>query len=160
MDPIGSEVSQVVIFNSGFLTVNGDRMVDVESITITNSFDIKTYRTLNSIKKRAIRRATLEQSIRATIKGFMKEIYSKFWGSSSPISSGTEYTVTDGQQEDITVLLTCYRDDDPNKAYQFELVNPVFGSFNGDLPTEDFAGTEIDIMCTEMKLKAHTAAEN
>ena len=135
-------------------------MADVENITITNSFDVKDYRALNSIKKRAIRRATLEQSVKATIKGLMTDIYSKFFSASSPIASGSQYEVLDGQQLTSTVVLTVRVDDDTDKEIQYQLQNPIFGGFNIDGATEDFLGSEVDIMCTEIICLTDSAALN
>jgi len=156
----GSQVDQVVNFNSGFLTIGSSKMADVSDVTISNGFDAKAYRALNSIKKRALRRATLEQSVSLTMFGIQKAVYESFFSSSSPIATGTQWTVKDGQQDDKVVLLTTYADDDLTKTFQYQLQNPLFGTNNANLPTEDFATTEVEIMCTEIIFITDTAAEN
>ncbi len=157
---VGSAVGQNLVFNSGKLTIGSSLMVDVQDITINNAFTEKTFRALNSIKKRAIRRASLEQSVKCTIKGPMTDIYSLFFSSSSPISGGNEYEALDGQQLATTVYITCYKDDDATKAYQFQLQNATFMANNWTAPVEDYLSVEVDITCTEIKLDVHTTAEN
>lgn len=160
MESIGNEVNQVVVFNSGYLTVDGELMADLSNISISNSFEVKAIKSLNSIKKRTLRRANLEQSISATMIAIHTAIYKIFHSSSSPVSGGTEWTVKDGQQNSSTIWLTCRRDDDATKEIQYQLVNPIIATNNVNLPLEEFANTEVEIMCTEIILVTDTAAEN
>jgi hypothetical protein len=159
MQSIGTATSQYVYFNTGYLTINANQIVDVQDVTITNSFAAKDFRALNSIIKRAIKRATLDQSIKCTVVGYNSAIWSLFFSSSSPISGGNEYNVKDGQQNTTTCYLTVYRDDDSSKKLQFQVTNPVFTSNSINAPTEDFGKLELEIQCTEIKVDTATSAE-
>lgn len=160
---IGTATTQSIVFNSGYLTVNGFQIADVSDVTVTNTFSAKDYRTLNSIIKRAIRRATLEQSVKFTIDGGKaRQLYAVFFSASSVTSDpGKLYTVRDGQQNPApSVMVTCYEDDDTTKAYQYVLTNPVLTSHNVPLATEAFAKVEVEIMCTQLSLYVDDAVSN
>lgn len=159
----GTAVNEAISFNSGILTLASGYNVDVSDITINQGFTIQDLRTLNSIKKRAIRRSTLEQNVSCTLQGEWSQVTKYFFSSSSPVSGGTEYTVYDGQQDDATIFLTVNVDNDEGTVtgqYQYQLTNPVISTNNSSLSTEAYANKTIDIMCTEIKLVVDTGAEN
>lgn len=158
--PVGNQVSQVIVFNSGKLTVNGELMADVSDVTINLKFDVKSYRTLNSIKKRAQRRATFDVSVTLTMFGIQTNIYEAFFSSSSPISDGIEYDVKDGQQNATPMVLTTYVDDDVTKPIQWQLVDPIFSTNNVNLATEDFGQMPVEIICKDILMDVATGALN
>lgn len=160
---IGTEKDQAVMFNSGILTMNDGYNVDISDITINQSFSPVELRTLNSIKKRALRRATLEQSASFTVQGQWTQLSKYFFSSSSPVSGGTEYSVLDGQQSAATVYITVNVDNDEGTVdgqYQYQLVNPIFTTNNVSLTTEEFGNVAVDVMCKEIKLVEDTGAAN
>ena len=160
INAVGTATSQRVVFNSGILTIGANQITDVKDITVNSSFDVKAYRTLNSIKKRALRRATFEASVKCTIEGLAKEIYAIFYGTSSTFSGGTEYTVLDSSIQNVmTCSITCYRDADATKAYQYTLTNPVFSKFDVNTTTEDFVSVDVEIQCTDITSDVNTTAE-
>lgn len=159
MQAIGTATTQSIFFNTGYLTINGSQIVDVQDVTINNGYTAKDFRALNSIIKRAIKRSTLEQSVTCTVVGISSSIYSLFFSASSPISGGNEYSVKDGQQNSTTCFLTVYRDDDSAKKLQFQITNPVFTNNSITQSTEDFASMSLEINCTQIKLATDTAAE-
>jgi hypothetical protein len=158
--PVGSQVNQVIVFNSGKLTVGGALMADVSDVTLNLKFDVKSYRTLNSIKKRAQRRATFDVSVSLTMFGIQTQVYQAFFSSSSPITDGVEYDVLDGQQTATAMILTTYVDDDPLKPIQWQLIDPIFSSNNVNLATEDFAQMPVEIMCKDILMDVATGALN
>lgn len=158
----GTATGQSVIFNSGLLTIGSSLVTDISDITITCTFAAKDYRTLNSIVKRAIRRATLDQSVKFSMHGgSARKLYELFFSSSSPTSDpGQLYTVKDGQQNTQTVMITCYENDDTTKAYQYVLTNPVMTNHNWTLTTEDYEKCEVDFACTQLSMYVDTAVSN
>lgn len=159
---VGTATTQSIVFNSGILTINGKQIADVSDVNITSSFDVKSYRTLNSIKKRALRRSGLEQSVTFTIEGGKaREVYSLFYSSSSAVASGKDYTVKDGQQNTTTgVWVTCYEADDTTKAYQYQLNSPVLGKMDTALSTDEFANVSVEIMCIDFTLYVDDTTSN
>jgi len=160
---VGSAVNESISFNSGFLTLASGYNVDVSDITINQGFTMQDLRTLNSIKKRAIRRSSLEQSLSCTVQGQWSQVSKYFFSSSSPVSGGTEYEVYDGQQDDATIFVTVNVDNDDGTvsgSYQYQLVGPVISTNNDALSTEGYGSKTIDIMCKEIKLVVDTGAEN
>lgn len=151
-DPIGSAGAQKIFFNSGILSVNSEQIADVGNITINMSFDVKNYRTLNSILKRAQRRATHEASVSCTVYGYHKKLYEIFFSQSSAVANGQDYDIKDGQQESLTVVLTAYEDEDTNKPVQFQLHDPIFSTHGVNQATEDFGQTSLEIMCIKITL--------
>lgn len=159
----GSAVSEAISFNSGILTLGAGYNVDVSDITINQGFTMQDLRTLNSIKKRAIRRSSLEQSVSLTVQGQWSQVSKYFFSSSSPVSGGMEYEVYDGQQDDAVAFLTVNVDNDDGTVsgqYQYQLVNPVISTNNDSLGTEDYGSKTVDIMCKEIKVVVDTGAEN
>jgi hypothetical protein len=160
---VGTVVDESISFNSGFLTLNSGYNVDVSDITVNQGFSTQDLRTLNSIKKRAIRRSTLEQSVSCTIQGQWSQLSKYFFSSSSPVSGGTEYEIYDGQQDDATIYLTVNVDNDDGTVsgqYQYQLTNPIISTNNDSLSTEAYGNKTVDIMCKEIKLVVDTGAEN
>lgn len=158
---IGTANAQSIVFNSGFLTVNGTQITDISEITISSSFTLKDFRTLNSIKKRALRRATLDQTVACKLTGGKaRAIYSLFYSSSSPVSGGTEFDVLDGQQTAAAVYITCYEDDNSSKAYQYQLVNPVLSKMDEANMTEEFSEVGLEFGCTDVVFIVDTAVSN
>ncbi len=160
---VGSVVDESISFNSGFLTMGNGYNIDVSDITVNQGFTMQDLRTLNSIKKRAIRRSSLEQSVSCTIQGQWTQVSKYFFSSSSPVSGGTEYEVYDGQQDDATIFLTVNVDNDDGTVsgqYQYQLTGPVLSTNNDSLATEAYGNKTVDIMCKEIKLVVDTGAEN
>lgn len=158
----GVATTQSIVFNSGYLTIGSSLVADVSNIVISSTFSAKDYRTLNSIKKRAIRRATLDQNIKFSIEGgSARKLYELFFSSSSPTNDpGQLYTVKDGQQIVQTVMVTCYENDDTTKAYQYVLSNPTMTSHTWNLSTEAFEKVDVEFMCTEITLYVDNAVSN
>ena len=160
---VGSATNEAISFNSGFLTLGTKYNVDVSDITINQGFTMQDLRTLNSIKKRAIRRSSLEQSISCTVQGQWSDVTKYFFSSSSAVSGGTEYEVYDGQQDDAIAYLTVNLDNDDGTVsgqVQYQLVGPVVSTNNDTLGTEAFGSKSIDIMCKEIKVVVDSGAEN
>lgn len=160
---VGSVVDESISFNSGFLTMGNGYNIDVSDITVNQGFTMQDLRTLNSIKKRAIRRSSLEQSVSCTIQGQWTQVSQYFFSSSSAVSGGTEYEVYDGQQDDATIFLTVNVDNDDGTVsgqYQYQLIGPVLSTNNDSLATEAYGNKTVDIMCKEIKLVVDTGAEN
>jgi len=158
---VGTATGQTIVFNSGFLTIGTDLMVDVKDISLTLGYAVKDFFALNSIIKRAIRRSHFDGSIKCTIVGLQKDILQAFFSASSPIAAGTQYNVNDGQQNATTVFITLYENDDATKRFQFGLVNATISGMDTNLPLEDFANQAITIMFTNItEANDTTAASN
>ena len=152
--PTGTPGQQEIFFNSGYLSIGTERLADVSNVTVNMSFDVKSYRTLNSIFKRAQRRATHEASVSATVFGIKRTLLQTFFSSSSPVSDGVQFNMKDGQQNATQMLLTVYEDDDPTKPVQLQLDDPIISTNGVNLATEDFAQVPIEIMCIKISIFA------
>jgi hypothetical protein len=144
---IGTAETQRVYFNYGYLTINGKAIGDVESITMSKSFENKNRYSLNSIKIRNQRRSNLSSEVSLSIKADSVELKKLFYSSSSPVSgSEVVYSVLDGQQINTdTWTLTVYEDDAKTKARQMELIKPLILSMNDTLGSQEYATIEITV---------------
>lgn len=149
---VGSEIPQELAFNSGVVTVNGDQLIDIQDISIDQKFAEKNFRALNSIFKRAIRRATYDCAIKFTAVTNAVALQGIFYSSSSPDGSDTVYQVRDGQQNPAPsqFMITVYTNEAKTTGYQFTLENPTILEMNSKLGTEEFAMTEVVVACTKL----------
>jgi hypothetical protein len=130
--------------------MNGNQLFDLSDITLNVSFQEKSYYSLNSIFKRAIRRAHFEASVKFTTNSNVTQLQSIFYSASSPSGSDTIYTVKDGQQGVATALLTVYTDDTATRGFQYVLENPTVLDMSQNVKMEDYASTSITIACTKL----------
>lgn len=158
---VGTSTPVSTLFNSGILTLNGKQIGEIQDIVCNNAFTEKSYYATNSIIKRKIRRSNLVQSITFNITGGMfRELQSTFFGASSPVGSGLSYTVDDGQQASVPLLITAYEDDDTSKAYQITVSNPVMISNNWTLSSQEFETVSVEFACTQLSMYQDTATAN
>jgi hypothetical protein len=158
---VGTTQNVSTVFNSGKLTLNGKLIGDIQDININSSFTEKSRYALNTIIKRAIRRSNLNQSVTFNISGGMyRELYSTFFGASSPVTGGLQYNILDGQQGAATMYMTCYEDDDTTKSYQFSVINPVLLNNSMVLASQEFETVAVEVACTEIKQYVDTLVSN
>lgn len=158
---VGTSVSQALFFNSARLTINGLQIGDIQDVTLNKSFTEKSYYALNGIKKRAIRRSNFNASVSFNITGSLyREIEKNFFSSSSPVSGGLRYTVNDGQQTAMTMLLTAYENDDSTKAIQVEVFDAVILSANETYTSQEFTTYAVEVACTDINKYIDTTLSN
>lgn len=147
----GTSTDASLLFNTGILTINGVNITEIENVEISSSFEGKSTYTLNSVKKKRLKRSNLEDEITFEVNaGVYQTIMAVFNSASSAVSGGVEYTANDGQQSDATVLITVYEDDDQTKAIQYQPLNPLFTQNNKSLSSQEFGTTSVTVMCTEV----------
>lgn len=158
---VGTSVAVSTLFNSGIITLNGTQVGEIQDVVINNAFTEKNYWSINSIIKRKIRRSNLVQSVSFNITGGMfRQLTATFFGASSPVGSGLEYNVFDGQQTSVPLLITAYEDDTTTKAYQITVVNPVMISNNWTLASQEFETVSVEFAATEIKVYQDPATAN
>lgn len=162
----GTEVDQVIFFNSGVLTISGGYNIDVSDITITNQVTVNKLRTLNSIKPRALRRSTLEASVSCTVQGGWSDLDRAFFDSTSSASGGNVLQVSDGQATisgDVLLTVSADKIHDTTVTsgeYQFILKDPVISNDGSSLGTEAYGNKTLEIQCSEILLYEPTAIKN
>lgn len=161
LQSVGTAVGQRLVFNSGYLTFGSSQMIDISTISINATFDIKAIKALNTIKKRAQKRANFQVEASFTAVGNnITKINQLFFSSSSPVANGLDYTIKDGQQDSTTMYITCYIDDDTTKPIQYQLSNAIISSNGNTLATEEFDEQQFTVMATDMVLFEDSDAAN
>lgn len=147
----GSAESQNIMFNSAVLTLDSVQMIDITDVTLDEKYAEKSFRSLNSIHKRAIRRSTYEAMAKFSVIGTQSQkLLQYFYSSSSPDSTDVIYDPKDGQQTAMsTCMITVYTNDAHTTGFQYILTNPTIINFSKSFPTEDFAKVDIEIACTK-----------
>lgn len=147
----GTPVEQRNTFNSGLVTIDTDQLVDLQDITIDESFTEKNYRALNTILKQDIKRSEYEASISFTTMSNATALQKYFYSSESTVASGeVDYNVKDGQQDEISdFVLTLYYDEAKTTGIQFTVENPVLLSLNKAPSSQEFTNFDVTIACTK-----------
>lgn len=143
---IGTAEDQRVYFNYAYLTINSKYAVDIESLSINKSYEMKYINSLNSIKRRASRRSNATQELSMNVKSDNQELKKLFYSSSSTSGTDTIYSIKDGQQDDTsTWTITVYFDDDKTDGKQFTLTNPIIMQMNETNTSQDFWAADMTV---------------
>lgn len=154
--PPGSTVTQRISFNSGFVdfgTINSstqsNRLIDVDTATISITWSTSYLYVLNSIKGAALVRHSEAVNLTATLKSFNEEFDEIAFGS---MSSGTPtgiYTL-DGQPSMQNPVFTFY--DQNNKEYQYQVLNAVIKSVKATATQEGFTSWDVEMDALDVQL--------
>ena len=150
--PVGSAMTKNITFNSGFITINGEYLVDVENVTVEASFTEKELRAINSIKMQAHKRATLKCGLKGKVKSINDEVYGKFFGTSTVDGSGMMWDVKDGQQDVISAIFTTYVDDDATKPVQFVFDDVIITTVPYSANTEDYGAVDFEMVAKDIHM--------
>lgn len=155
----GTPITAKRLFNSGYITLGTNQLVDVQDIAINLGFDSKELKALNSIVLQAIRRANFKVEVSFNVSGNSSQLTALFFSSSSPSVSGQDFTVKDGQADATTFNITGYVDDDQTKAVQYQIANAMITKSNTTKSLEGFEMTAYTVVGTNItKYEATTAA--
>jgi len=154
----GTPIGERVLFNTGYITVNGGQLVDVQDITINKSFTEMPLKAMNSIKIRQLRRKDFKCGATFKVAGHQSQTASLFFGGSSAVSGGLSYSVVDGQQSVPTFYITCYADESVSESVQFQFSNAVFTVDNLATSLETFGEHSITVVATDVTMFEATSA--
>lgn len=156
----GSELTPRLIFNSGYIDIGSDRLVNVDNVSIELSFGEKELRRLNSIKMGAHKRTTFKCSLKAKVKSINQEVFAIVMGASAvDTPSGSLISVTDGQTAQIDPVFTAYVDDDPTKPIQFQFTDAIFTRFPTMANLEDFGEQDLEMSARDVNVHYFEFAE-
>jgi hypothetical protein len=145
---VGTTGTKSIFFNSGILTINGKQIGDVQDVTINLAKTEKNYYALGSKVKRAVRTSNVDSNGTFNLTGALyRELIKNWFSSSSPVSGGLKYTVKDGKEDAMTVVITTYEDDDTDKWIQYEFVGAVLLNHSLTLTQQEFASVQCEIAC-------------
>lgn len=152
LSSIGTQNTQAVLFNTGYLTINGTNYVfDIKDLSMDQKVSVKDYHSLNSIFKKALRRTDYELSMKFTVVSNPIALQQAFYSSSSSDGSGdTIFIPLDGQQSALNLTITAYFDAAKTQGYQFTANNCVIASMNTKLALDDFASVDFEVMATQI----------
>lgn len=150
----GSDVTQRTVFNSGYLTIGTNRFVDLDSVAIEISYDIKRLSSLNSITARALKRSQFKVTLKGKIRSLNREMLGYHLGSSSVDGTGTSYMTKDGQATLINPIFTGYVNDDSTtpQVWQYQFQNAVITNLPLSAKTEDYAEMDFEMMATSINI--------
>jgi len=144
-------LSQEIQFNSGTLAINGAAVASLQNITITAGFTLKELGALGTIKLIvAPKRSQWRPSCKFTAISVNQALYGFMWGSSSPDSSGWDYSVIDGQLVLSSCVITAITNDNSAESMQFQFKNAVFGSVGIAYKMDDAAALDMEIKSQDL----------
>jgi hypothetical protein len=150
----GTQLSQQIAFNTGYLDINGFELATLQDITVTLAFTEKEIRQLGSIIMAvAPKRSSWKPSAKFKAKSTNQQLLGILMGSSTVDGSGFSYTVLDGQVVLTRASIKCYINDDASKVMEFQFLNAVIsGSSTVGLKMEDAAELDMEIMSQDCKI--------
>jgi len=150
----GTQLSQQIAFNTGYLDINGFELATLQDITITLAFSEKEIYQLGSIKMAvAPKRSTWKPSAKFKAKSTNQQLLGILMGSSTVDGSGYDYQIVDGQVVLTRASIKCYINDDATKIVEFQFSNAIIaGSSTVGLKLEDAAEMDMEIMAQDCKV--------
>jgi hypothetical protein len=145
----GANVPARVVFNSGTLDFGGQRIVDVDSLSLSMEYGTNFLYVLGSILGQDLVRHSAKATLSGKIKSFSPEADSIAFGS-SVVGTPMELDVLDGQATLTNPILTVY--DRNNKEVQYQFQNALFKSAKANLKAEDFAEFDFELEALSMKI--------
>jgi hypothetical protein len=145
----GANVPARVVFNSGTLDFGGQRIVDVDSLSLSMEYGTNFLYVLGSILGQDLVRHSAKATLSGKIKSFSPEADSIAFGS-SVVGTPMELDVLDGQATLTNPILTVY--DRNNKEVQYQFQSALFKSTKANLKAEDFAEFDFELEALSMKI--------
>jgi hypothetical protein len=155
----GSQENQNLFFNTGVITVDSSRVIEVVDVSVDMTFSEKSFYANGSIKKRAINRAEFNAELSFTVHNFSPVLWQYFFSSSSASGSDVVYNVNDGPQNRVTTwLATFYLDGNEAgaKGLQYTITNPTILNLPLSNGSQEFAQFEVTVACTDISIRKTT----
>ena len=146
---IGSNETQRIIFNSGTLDFGGNRLVELDSISLNVEWGINTLMVLNSIKPQDIARHTQKVSLTGKIKSFSPALESAAYGSST-VGTPNELDTLDGQPTLVNPVLSVY--DRNAKEIQYQLSGALVSKMGMSARAEEYAEFDFELTAKDIAL--------
>jgi hypothetical protein len=145
----GSNETQRIVFNSGTLDFGGNRLVELDSLSLNVEWGINTLYVLNSIKPQDIARHTQKVSLSGKIKSFSPALESAAYGSSS-IGTPNEFDTLDGQPTLVSPILSVY--DRNAKEIQYQLSGALVKKMGLSARAEEYAEFDFELEAKDIVL--------
>lgn len=152
--PVGSNITERITFNSGTLSFGSNTVVDLDNVAISIEYTINDLFVLNSIKPAALARSNQKVTLTAKIKSFPPELYMMALGSSA-IGTPSEIDTLDGQPTPQSPILTFF--DRHGKQYQFQFTGALFKSSKMSAKMEDYAEFDFELEALDLTALDYTA---
>lgn len=152
--PGGNNVTQRIVFNSGFLDFGSNRIVDIDSVDLTIEWSLAPLYVLSSIKPQDYTRHTQKISMSGKLKSFPAEMYQLALGSSTA-GNPNEIDALDGQPTLTNPVLTMF--DRNNKEIQYQLLGALFKSNKLSAKMEDYAEFDFELEAKDITALVYTS---
>lgn len=145
----GTPITARVMFNSGTIDFGSNRIVDLDSATLSLEWTMAPLYVVGSIVPQAYNRHTQKITLTGKIKSFAAEIAGLALGSSA---AGTPVTLAplDGQPTLTSPVATFF--DANNKEVQYQFTGALFKSFKTNVKMEDYTDFDFELEATSMSL--------
>ncbi len=145
----GANVPTRIVFNSGTLDFGGQRIVDVDNLSLSLEYGTNFLYVLGSIIGQDLVRHSVKATLSGKIKSFSPEADSIAYGS-SVVGTPMELDVLDGQPTLTNPVLTIY--DRNGKEIQYQFQSALFKSSKANLKAEDFGEFDFELEALNVKL--------
>ena len=144
----GSNITQRLVFNSGFIDFGSNRLVAVDSVSVNIGWSVADIYVIGSIKRADIARSNMTVSVTGTIKSYAPELEELALGSST---TGTpqEIDALDGQPTLLNPVITMF--DRNGKEIQYQLINALFKSNKMMTKAEEWSQWDFEIEAIDIR---------
>jgi hypothetical protein len=145
----GNTVTQRNVFNTGTIDFGGNRLVDIDNITLSIEWSTMGLYVLNSIKPQDLVRHTQKITMSGKAKSFPAELVTTTLGSSA---SGTpnEIDTLDGQATLQNPVVTLF--DRENREIQYQFSGALFKSSKLTAANEAYAEFDFDLEAMDIAI--------
>lgn len=152
--PSGNNVTQRIIFNSGYIDFGSNRIVQVDNVNLELSWTIVGLYTLGSIKPQDLVRHTQKVLMSGKLKSWPAELV-QYAGGSSTNGTPNEIDTLDGQPTLQNPVVTFF--DRNNKEIQYQLSGALFKSNKLSAKAEDFAEFDFELEAKDITAIDYTS---
>ena len=145
----GSNIPSRISFNSGTIDFGGNRLVNVENVSIEVKWSSAPMYILNSIKPAYLARHSQTVTVTGQVQSFSPEMETLAWASSTT-GTPSEINTLDGQptlQNPVITLL-----DQDEKEFQYQVLNGLFTSDKASLKNESYTTWDFTLEAMDIQL--------
>lgn len=145
----GNPVSTSIVFNSGTLDFGNERLVMLDTITISLEYSLAPLYVLGSIKPQNYARHTQKVTMTAKLKSAAPSLIAMVAGSSTG-SAPLNILTYDGQPTLLNPVCTLF--DNNRNEYQYQFSNAVFKSTKLNAKMEDYAEWDFELEASDITI--------
>lgn len=146
--PAGTNVPTRISFNSGTIDFGGNRIVEVDNLSLGVEWTTAPLYVLGSIKPQDLVRHSQKTMLSGKVKSFPAEMDAIALGSSQ-LGTPNELDTLDGQPTFTNPVVTLF--DRNGKQIQYQFISALFKSTKANLKAEDFSEWDFELESIDIR---------